>query len=93
MRESVKKSIKQSHDQYKDDDEFKRHEWVLLKDHITQGICTVGSIIWCQTTEATFAGDEDENNGEVQTDTQGNLEWWLSENIEQLTELTKLVST
>jgi hypothetical protein len=43
MRKAVAKFIKTGIDAFKDDEEFKRHLWVL-EDHPAQAISVVGSI-------------------------------------------------
>lgn len=83
MKLSVKRFIKQGIDAFKDDQEdFKRSLWVM-EDHPAQAICVVASIMWCTSTEFTLKSEEDVRDS---------LEWWYSENVNQLQELTKLVS-
>ena len=80
---AVKKFVKDAHNAYKEDnEEFKRHNWVL-EEHPAQAICVVGSILWCLSTETLLKSEDDVYEG---------LEWWYSENVGQLTELTKIVS-
>ena len=82
MIDYVKKFIKDGHYAYKEDEDFKRHNWVM-EDHPAQAICVVGSIMWCITTENLLKSEEDLSDS---------LEWWFNENVTQLTELTKIVS-
>ena len=55
-----------------------------MEDYTAQAISVVGSIIWCATTESLLRSDYDE-------DIQDSLHWWLTENVSQLKELTKLI--
>lgn len=84
VAQTVKKSIKEAYLGYKEENEdFKRHRWVM-EDYTAQAISVVGSIIWCATTESLLRSDYDE-------DIQDSLHWWLTENVSQLKELTKLI--
>ncbi len=82
MTDSVERFIHKSYVAFKEDEDFKRHLWVM-EDHPAQGICVAASLKWCETTE-TMLKEED--------DIKENLEWWYTENVKQLTELTKIVS-
>lgn len=82
MMQSVKKFIKDAHYAYREDEEFKRHGWVM-EDHPAQAICVVASINWCGATENLLKDEDDVSDG---------LAWWYSENVKQLEELTKIVS-
>jgi hypothetical protein len=68
---SVKRFIRDAHAAFKEDEEFKRHKWVL-EDHPAQSICVVGSIMWCGTTEALLKSEDDVSDG---------MEWWAGENV------------
>ena len=78
----MKKFIKDAHYAYKEDEDFKRHSWVM-EDHPAQAICVVASINWCGATENLLKDEDDVSEG---------LAWWFSENVKQLEELTKIVS-
>ncbi len=80
---AVFKFIKEAHMAYREENEdFKRHQWVLEK-HPAQAVCVVGSIYWCGQTEALLKSEDDIAEG---------MEWWFNENVSQLEELTKIVS-
>ncbi len=84
MIEGVKSFIKDAVKGYKEENEdFKRHDWVMDENFPAQAICTVSSIMWCSSTELMLKDGEDVKEG---------LEWWYHENITMLTELTKIVS-
>lgn len=84
MIDAVKKFIKEAVAGFKEDQEdFKRHEWVMDEAYPAQAVCTVASIMWCSSTEVMLKGEEDVREG---------MEWWFQENITMLMELTKIVS-
>jgi dynein heavy chain len=51
MQNSVNKFLKEAVQNFKDDnEEFKRHEWVMHPSHTAQAVSVVGSIKWCEMT-------------------------------------------
>lgn len=59
---AVKKFIGHAHVNFKEEEEFKRHKWVM-EDHPAQGICVVASIQWCTFTENMLKEDDDVREG------------------------------
>lgn len=83
MVDAVKNFMKEAVKEYKEDEDFKRHDWVMNESLPAQAICTVSSIMWCSSTELMLKDEDDVREG---------LEWWFQENITMLKELTKIVS-
>ncbi|KAL4487471.1 hypothetical protein ABPG72_006991 [Tetrahymena utriculariae] len=82
MRESLKKAIKKGKQDI-DKDNKERRDWVL--QHPAQVVATVSNIMWTQSTEIFI-----QQQGDVDADNP--LENWYKINIQQLQELTSLIT-